>query len=170
MTCSGESALRAGIGEPLPRLPSLRFPGFQLGPDCNLDHTVAPFSEDLIRLVDLIECEPVREEWGQTQPPMPDQFHQPAHALFATRAERCDNLMISEAACKRLHRQREFSSVHTKAGERPTGSQNAECALEGGLGSQRLDGHVDAPAVSEMLDLDRIFFGEVEPNVRAHAF
>ena len=112
----------------------------------------------------------MREEWGQTQPPMPDQFHQPAHALFATRAERCDNLMISEAACKRLHRQREFSSVHTKAGERPTGSQNAECALEGGLGSQRLDGHVDAPAVSEMLDLDRIFFGEVEPNVRAHAF
>jgi hypothetical protein len=47
------------------RLPSLRFPKFQLGPDCNLDHTVAPFSEDLIRLVDLIECEGVRQQRGQ---------------------------------------------------------------------------------------------------------
>src|ERR1700731_627201 len=64
-------------GEPPTRLPSLRFPKFQLGPDCNLDHTVAPFSEDLIRLVDLIKCERVREEWGQIQSPMPDQFHQP---------------------------------------------------------------------------------------------
>ena len=52
------------IGEPRPRLPSLRFPGFQLGPDCNLDHAVAPFSEDLIRLIDLIECERVRQERG----------------------------------------------------------------------------------------------------------
>ena len=58
-------SLRAGIGEPLTRLPSLRSPGFQLGPDCNLNHTVAPFSEDLIRLVDLIECEAVRQERGQ---------------------------------------------------------------------------------------------------------
>src|ERR1700674_3377789 len=81
-------SLRAGIGEPLTRLPSLRFPGFQLGPDCDLDHTVSPFSEDLIGLVDLIEWEGMGEEWGQVQPPMPDQFHQPAHALFATWTKR----------------------------------------------------------------------------------
>ena len=159
------------MGEPLPRFAELRFPGFQLGPDCNLDHAVASLSEDLICLIDLIECERVRQERGQIQPAMPDQFHQPAHALFATRAERCDNLVISEAGCKRLRRQRELSRVHTKAGERTTGSQNAECALEGGLSSQCLDGHVDPSAASEMFDtLDHIFFGEVEHNVRAHTF
>jgi hypothetical protein len=52
-------------GEPLTRLPSLRSPGFQLGPDCNLNHTVAPFSEDLIGVVDLIEREAVRQQRGQ---------------------------------------------------------------------------------------------------------
>jgi hypothetical protein len=40
-------------------------PGLQLGPDCNLDHTIAPFSEDLICLVDPIECEAVGQERGQ---------------------------------------------------------------------------------------------------------
>jgi hypothetical protein len=50
---------------PLTRLPSLRSPGLQLGPDCNLDHTIAPFSEDLICLVDPIKCEAVGQERGQ---------------------------------------------------------------------------------------------------------
>jgi hypothetical protein len=40
-------------------------PGFQLGPDCNLNHTIVPFSEDLIGVVDLIEREAVRQQRGQ---------------------------------------------------------------------------------------------------------
>jgi hypothetical protein len=44
-------------GELLLVLLSLRFPRIaNLGPDCDLNDTIAPFSEDLIRLVDLIEA------------------------------------------------------------------------------------------------------------------
>src|ERR1700730_12749563 len=102
---------------------------------------------------------------------MPNQFHQPAHPFFAAWAERCDNFVIAQPGCKRLDRHREVSRIHTQAGESSTRSENAECALKGGLGTQRLDRYIDAPSASEMLDtLDHVFFGEVDHNVRAHAF
>jgi hypothetical protein len=93
------------MGEPLTRLRSQRFPGFQLGPDCNLNHTVAPFSEDLIGLVDLIEGEGARQERSQIQPSMRNQLHQPAHPFFAAWTECGDNFVISEAGRKWLNRQ-----------------------------------------------------------------
>jgi len=98
----------------------------QLRSDCNLDDTIASFTEDLIRLIDLIEAESVRQERGQVQALLPNQFHQPAHALFASRAKRCDNFVISQTSGKGLDRQREFSRVHPQAGERSTQSLAAK--------------------------------------------
>ncbi len=62
----------------------------------------------------------MREEWGQIQPPMPDQFYQPAHPLFAAWTERCHNFVITQPGRKRLDREGEFSRVHTQAGESST--------------------------------------------------
>jgi hypothetical protein len=92
---SGEHRGFNRLGEPRSRLSSLRLPGFQLGSDCDLNHTVAPFGEDLIRLVDLIEGERVRQEQGKIEPSMPNQFHQPAHPFLAARTGRCDNFVIA---------------------------------------------------------------------------
>src|ERR1700674_1153045 len=102
---------------------------------------------------------------------MPNQFHQPAHTLFAARTERRDNFVIAQPSRERLIRHREFSGVHTQAGESPTWPQYAECTFESALSSQRLNSHIDAPSASEVLDtLHDIFFGEIEHNVRTHAF
>src|SRR5262245_43611551 len=65
-------------------------------------------AEDLERLIDVIEREPVRHKRGEVDPAAAHHLHEPAHPLLSTRAEGGDDLVIAEAREKRVVRRRDL--------------------------------------------------------------
>ena len=111
------------------------------------------------------------QERHQIQPPMTDQFHQSSHALFSTRAQGGNDLVVSQSCGEGFKRERKFSRVDAEAGERPAGSQCAERIFKCRLRSQGFDRDVDTFAAGEALNFsDDILFVVIEHDIRAHLF
>jgi hypothetical protein len=64
--------------------------------------TPSLLSEEFVRFKDLIEREPVRQQRKQIQPPVPHQFHQPAHGFRPARAQRRHDFVIAQSRRERL--------------------------------------------------------------------
>src|SRR5690242_15182646 len=66
-------------------------------PNRHLHHTIAARAEQLVRLPDLVEREPVRHQRCRIEPPRADHVDQPPHPLLAARAERRDDPVVAQA-------------------------------------------------------------------------
>lgn len=83
-------------------LRELDFPCNPLRFDRHLDRTLSPLAKDFVRLSDIVQRKRVSEEGCQVEPPVPDELHKSAHALFASRTKCRDDLVVSKTGCKWL--------------------------------------------------------------------
>lgn len=70
--------------------------------DRHLDHTLSPLAKEPVCLIDIVQRKRVSEKGYQVEPAVPDELHQPAHSLFASRTKCRDDLVITETCGKWL--------------------------------------------------------------------
>ena len=83
------------------------------GRDRHLQHAIALVGEQLVRLLDLVEREAMRDQRAQIDPAGGDHVHQPAHALLAAGTQRGHDPVVAEAGGERVDGQRQASPEYT---------------------------------------------------------
>src|SRR5947208_1286982 len=68
----------------------------------NLEHAITLMAEEVERLLDVVQREPVRHERPQVDLPVRHEGHQPPHAFLPARTQRRDYLLIAETGMERL--------------------------------------------------------------------
>jgi hypothetical protein len=91
-SCRGEIR---GIGPVIPPLILRHHHSLASRFNGDFDDALAAFSKELISLRNSGERIRVGQEWSQIQAPVTDQLDQPAHALFPTRTECRDDLVVA---------------------------------------------------------------------------
>ena len=72
-------------------------------------------AEEIVRFLNLIEGEAVRDQRAQIDASVLDHRHEAAHPLFAARAKRGHDLLIAKAGVKGLVRRHQLAGVHAEA-------------------------------------------------------